>query len=277
MQTITSITVDNVETIPGPGAHSLQRLTFLHMLALIVLVSLATFLGANEASADAQAQDGKTEVALQRLGEPCFRPVDFHLFSASTADLAGLLNGTNGVLPEPAHKLHPDLFIGPGTMPHAPPYNKELKDGLERLGIPDQKRFSPAEFSLPNAVFFSFMVVAQDREGCPKGSSPDFAEGPIIPNLLFPATPEPDSVLLSRTTFFRNGHVFDPAFIFDLKRLDKVDPAFPVDGWSHIPIFLIEAAEFGPGGEVEGNYKIHSVLLDHAGNGWDITTRFKIK
>jgi hypothetical protein len=84
-----------------------------------------------------------------------------------------------------------------------------------------------------------------------------------------------DSVLLSRTTFLRNGQVFDPAFILDLKRLDKVDPSFFVDG--HSPIFLITAAQFGPGGEVEGDYRIHGVLLDHAGNGWDITASFTIK
>lgn len=144
-----------------------------------------------------------------------------------------------------------------------------------RLGIPDQKRFSLEDFSLPNAIFFAFMVVATDREGCPRGSSPDFAEGPIIPNLLFPTAPEPNSALLSRTTFFRNGQVFDPAFISDLRRLDQVDPPFLVDGHSHIPAFLITAAESGPGGG-RGNYRIHSVLLDHAGNGWDITQRFKI-
>jgi hypothetical protein len=50
-----------------------------------------------------------------------------------------------------------------------------------------------------------------------------------------------------------------------------------VDGHSHLPVFLATTAEFGPGGEITGLYTIHSVLVDHAGNGWDITTRFEIK
>jgi len=196
--------------------------------------------------------------------------VDFHLFSANVE----LFSRLNDVLPEPNHKSHPDLGVGPGA-PHDPPYDEEIKDGLDRLGIHDQKRFSPEDFSLPNVIFFTFMVIAQDIEGCPRGSSPDFTEGPIIPNLLFPG--QPDIVLLSRTTFFRNGRVFDPAFAFDLPRLDKVNPPFLVDGHSHLPIFLATAKEFGPGGQVEGSYRIHSVLLDQAGNGWDMTKSFKIK
>jgi hypothetical protein len=50
-----------------------------------------------------------------------------------------------------------------------------------------------------------------------------------------------------------------------------------VDGHSHLLVFLATTAEFGPGGEITGLYTIHSVLVDHAGNGWDITTRFEIK
>ena len=34
---------------------------------------------------------------------------------------------------------------------------------------------------------------------------------------------------------------------------------------------------FGPGGEVAGPYTIHSVLVDHAGNGEGIAIKFEIQ
>ena len=207
---------------------------------------------------------------------PCFRPVDFHLFSADITDFFGLLTGPKGILPEPEHQFHPELGVGPGV-PHDPPYNREIKAGLARLGIADQVRFAPEDFQLPKAILFGFMALPLDQPGCPRGSSPDFAEGPIIPNLLFPANPEPESVLVSRTTFFRRGEVFDPAFILDIRRLDRITPPLAVDGQSHLPVFLATTADFGPGGAIEGPYTIHSVVVDHAGNGWDMTVQFEIR
>jgi hypothetical protein len=241
---------------------------------LVLLGALAIVCGAREALAET---DGLlSNVTLHRLGEPCFQPVDFRLFSANVEDFFGLLTGPNGILPEPQHRFHPELGVGPGE-PHDPPYDTEIRAGLARLGLADQQRFAPEDFSLPNAILFAFMVVPVDQAGCPRGSSPDFREGPIIPHVLFPTAPEPDSVLVSRTTFFHSGQVFDSAFILDVRRLDKITPPIPVDGHSHIPVFLATAAEFGPGGGIAGPYTVHSVLVDHAGNGWDITTRFEIR
>ncbi len=95
--------------------------------------------------------------------------------------------------------------------------------------------------------------------------------------MLFPASAALDSVLVSRSTFFRRGEVFDPAFVLDVRRLDRITLPLAVDGRSHIPIFLATTAECGPAGAIEGACSIHSVLLDHAGNGWGITTRFEIR
>lgn len=241
---------------------------------LLVLVALCACGGLREARAEADASG--PALTLQQLGKPCFRPVDFHLFSADVTDFFGLLTGPRGILPEPEHQFHPDLGVGPGK-PHDPPYNKEIKAGLTRLGLVDKLRFTPEEFQLPQAILFAFMVLPLDQPGCPRGSSPDFTEGPIIPNVLFTADPTPDSVLVSRTTFFRRGEVFDRAFILDLRRLDRITPPLDVDGHSHIPVFLATAADFGPAGSIEEQYTIHSVLVDHAGNGWDMTMRFAIR
>ena len=241
---------------------------------LLALGALVTYSGHRDAHAEADIT--ASALTLQRLGVPCFRPVDFHLFSADITDFFGLLTGPKGILPAPEHQFYPELGVGPGV-PHDPPYNREIKAGLARLGLADQVRFAPEDFQLPKAILFGFMALPLDQPGCPRGSSPDFAEGPIIPNLLFPANPEPGSVLVSRTTFFRRGEVFDPAFILDIQRLDRTTPPFAVDGQSHLPVFLATTADFGPGGAIEGPYTIHSVVVDHAGNGWDMTVRFEIR
>jgi hypothetical protein len=44
-----------------------------------------------------------------------------------------------------------------------------------------------------------------------------------------------------------------------------------------MPIFLFEAKEFGPAGPVDGRYRLHSILMDQAGNGWDINKKFTIR
>lgn len=119
------------------------------------------------------------------------------------------------------------------------------------------------------------MVVPLDKHNYYVGTSPDYDEGPIIPNDLY--SDDTSTVLLSSTEIFRNGALFDDAFDMGLLRLDKIDPPFEVDGHSHIPVFLVAAADWGAPGKIEGSYFIHSKLLDHDGNGWHITTRFKIK
>lgn len=275
MHTHQTITVDTANTMARPGARAfpaLPRRQWPYVLLALVALVASGRAGAEMLEVDATAPN----VVLQRLGKPCFRPVDFHLFSANIENFFALLTGPDGILPEPTHQFHPDLGVGPGE-PHDPPYTREVQTGLKRLGLVDQRRFTPEDFRLPKAILFGFMVVPIDQPGCPRGSSPDFVEGPIIPNVLFPASPAPDSVLVSRSTFFRRGEAFDPAFILDVRRLDRITPPLGVDGHSHVPIFLATAAEFGPGGAIEGLYAVHSVLVDHAGNGWDMTARFEIR
>lgn len=270
MRTCPALYRDIAHAVACSGARAFLGRCLRIFLALVACVSYS---GSREALA--AAQERQPPLVLERLGKPCFRPVDFHLFSADITNFFGLLTGPDGILPEPEHQFHVELGVGPGV-PHDPPYNRELLAGLTRLGLADQRRFVPADFQLPRAVLFAFMVLPMEQPGCPRGSSPDFAAGPIIPNVLFPANPGPDSVLISRSSFFRRDAVFDPAFILDIRRLDRITPPLAVDGHSHIPVFLATTAEFGPGGAIEGTYMIHSVLLDHAGNGWDITLQFEI-
>ena len=223
---------------------------------------------------------GGPEVKLVRLGKPTWKPVDFHLFAKELPafDDNLLVNLQDSLLDilggEGDHTGHEMLFIGPGN-PHDSPYDKEFEDGLDELGIPDQKRFSRSQINGQNALFFTFMVVAMQKDRVPKGSSPDFIAGSIIPNEIYP--------IISRSTLFRYGKPFDSGSLDVSVKDEAGDLFFPgTDGQSHFPFFGINNENFcslaappcGP--FTKGRYKQHRVLLDQQGNGWELIVKFKV-
>jgi hypothetical protein len=212
-------------------------------------------------------------VHLERIGDPIWRPVDFHLFSAPIGspsnNFEGFFNTVSSLLPEPNHEPHPQLTIGPGA-PHAPPYESELAQGVAALGFEEGRVFDASEFSGTNGIYFVWMTVPDPGT---TGSSPDFASGPIIPNTLFPIT------ITGVST--RNGKVFDAALANStVPPLDDptLTPSFDVQGHSHFPFFIAEATIFGPGDVgPAGNYKYTITMADQQGNGWAIHTHFVVK
>lgn len=211
-------------------------------------------------------------VRLERIGDPIWRPVDFHLFSAPIGgppNFEGFFSTVLSLLPAPNHQSHQQLLVGPGA-PHLPPYDAELARGVTALGFEEARVFGASEFSGMNAVYFVWMVVPDPGT---TGSSPDFASGPIIPNTLFPIT------ITGVST--RNGEVFDPALANnEVPPLDDptLTPSFQVEGHSHFPFFIAEATVFGPAGVgPEGNYKYTITMTDQQGNGWTIHAHFVVK
>lgn len=225
---------------------------------------------AAEASQAAAAQ--QSVVRLERIGDPIWRPVDFHLFSApigSPPDFEGFFSTVFSLLPPPNHAPHDQLLVGPGD-PHAPPYDAELAQGVAALGFEEEHVFGASEFSGTNGVYLVWMVVPDPGT---TGSSPDFASGPIIPNTLFPIT------IVGVST--RNGTVFDAALAnSSVPPLDDpaLTPPFDVDGHSHFPFFIAEAAIFGPGDVgPAGNYKYVITMTDQQGNGWRVHAHYVVK
>ncbi|GAC1346688.1 MAG: hypothetical protein NVSMB18_29580 [Acetobacteraceae bacterium] len=49
-----------------------------------------------------------------------------------------------------------------------------------------------------------------------------------------------------------------------------------MDGYSHIPGFLLDAFEGENFATVEGSYQYHAMIRDHAGNGFDIDASFEV-
>jgi hypothetical protein len=218
----------------------------------------------------ADAPPSAATVRLTPIGNPTWRPVDTHLFSAEigTAETgyAEFFENAQALLPPPNHVPHPDLGIGPGA-PHPPPYDSEFADSIAALGFHEGAWFQQDEFSNGMGVWLVWMTVPAPGT---IGSSPDFESGPIIPNSLFP--------IHVSATDWHNNQFFSVIAEFDVPPLDEnLDPPFDVDGHSHFPIFLADNADFGPPGtKLTGSYQYRIETTDQQGNGWQIVAYFAV-
>jgi hypothetical protein len=199
-------------------------------------------------------------VRLERIGDPIWRPADFHLFSAPIGTEATgfqeFVTTALSLLPPPNHQFH------------LPPYDTEFAQGVSRLGFEEGRVFGASAFSGSNGIYLVYMVVPAPGT---TGSSPDFAAGPIIPNSLFPIT------FTVVTT--RNNQLFDQSS-FSVPPLNdpSLTPSFDVEGHSHFPVFHADASVFGPEGVgPAGNYRFTVTITDQQGNGWTIHAHFVVK
>jgi hypothetical protein len=203
-------------------------------------------------------------VQLTRIGDPIWRPVDFHLFSARVGMSGEEFRMTNSsLLPPPHHVIHPQLGIGPGT-PHPPPYDTELAEGVRNQGFVDKAVFEVAEIARPNAVFLVWMNVPDPGT---RGSSPDFSSGPIIPNTLFPIAVSGDFHRPNLPT----GHILGAVPPLNDPSLT---PSFDVDGHSHFPFFT--ALSGPPDERALGDYETVITMTDRQGNGWVISATYQV-
>jgi hypothetical protein len=238
-------------------------------IAPLVLVFAAAALALATAAPGAAAEPPPTVgVRVEPVGDPTWRPVDVHLFSApvGTAEsgYAEFAETMQALLPPPLHEPNPDLGIGPGTA-HQPPYDNELAAGIAAQGYREGVRFPRTDFSDGSGVWAVWMNVPRSTA---TGSSPDFGSGPIIPNSVFPIHVEAFST--------HNGQRFSELAAFDVPPLDA-DVGFEVDGHSHFPIFLADNADFGPvGSKLAGSYRWMVTMTDSTGAGWVVTVHFAI-
>ena len=236
-------------------------------LAVITALALAVVLGMLPAS---QAASGG--VQLVPIGDPAWKPVDCHVFSApiGTAETgyAEFSETAARLLPPPNHVQGlPFLALGPGNA-HPQPYDSEMEAGVDSQNFHEGHAFVRSEFSEGSGVVLACMVVPAPGT---TGSSPDFASGPIIPNTIFPI----HVVGVAN----HDGNPFDPFLtVFDVPPLTtEIDPSFNVEGHSHFPIFVATNQDFGPSGEdLMGNYEYVLTMTDAAGDGWTVRARFVI-
>jgi len=234
-----------------------------------IAVAAALLLSPSAGSASGSLVDAALHATP--IGTPAWQPVDFHLFSAPLGTFengfAQFFELEQALLPPPNHLFAGAFGIVPGA-PHGPPYSQEFGGGVARLGLRDALVYGASQFKIPNGVWIVWMTVPGPM--APKGSSPDFRRGPIIPNHLFP--------IAVRGVATRNGAEFDPFLAFvDVPPTTGLPTPFAVDGHSHFPIFAATLLEFGPPGtKPTGLYQYAITMTDAAGNGWRFSIRFLV-
>jgi hypothetical protein len=239
---------------------------------IAIVIGIAATIAITPLRADPPPTQG---VKITPIGKPIWKPVDFHLFVAPIGlppDYADFFPVALGLLPPPKHMFNAVLApVGPGV-PHPPPYDSELADGVAALGFHEGVHFRSSEFSGANAVWLAWMNVPMPGT---MGSSPDSVfHAPIVPNYLFPIHVEGVS--------YHNNNVFDP-FLFapsDIPPLDaNVDTRFAgLDGHSHFPIFNADNQSFAvnPAQKLNGSYVYQYTMRDQSGNGWSIEAHFSV-
>ena len=243
----------------------------MRVFRIVLLMLLATgFMAAQNSPANILDCRVPAAVQMKQIGQPIWKPVDFHVFSAAvgTADDGYAefgLNQINLLYPR-RHESCAELGIGPGD-PHQPPYLQEMEAGLEIMNFKDAVLFGVSDFTTPKGVWAVWMNVPHPGT---TGSSPDFKSGPIIPNTLFPIHVEGQT--------YRNNQLWDQYLAyFDVPALtEALSCPFNVDGHSHFPMFVADTSSFGPGGPIPGNYQFRVKMTDAAGNGWSITVFFAV-
>jgi T5SS/PEP-CTERM-associated repeat protein len=187
-------------------------------------------------------------VELTRIGNPIWRPTDFHLFTAPCE-------------PASAFEATADSIVPINAPPRNPPYDDVLAERIAAAGFQDSSTFVPSDIAgEPSGIYYAFLLIPDPGE---TGSSRDFASGPIIPNRLFPIN--------DNTDILRNGVVVD----------GELDGQFPravgFDGKSHDwALFCDDAVFFPPGTELPGSYEWRSTLRDREGNGWNVVAPFQV-
>ena len=245
-----------------------MRTSWLRRAAIVSALALPALLGPVPAG---RAASGG--IQLEQINDASWRPVDCHVFSApiGTAETgyAEAFETVGRLLPPPNHVPRPpQLAIGPGAA-HQPPYDRELRSGVQSPGFHAGHAFSGSEFSDGSGVFLVCMVVPDPGT---VGSSPDFTSGPIVANETFPIHVEGVAT--------RNGEAFDPFLTnFDVPPLTTaIDPTFTVDGHSHFPIFVVTSQDFGPAGsDLAGRYVYSLTMTDSSGAGWTVQARFVVR
>ena len=214
------------------------------------------------------APQTQAAIIVTPIGSPAYAPADIHLFSApiGTFDDGFAEFGVTQqlLLPPPDHLPNPVLGIGPGA-PHPGPYDTEFAKGVAANGFVDANSFTVPQYSNGNGVYLVFMYVPTSNAAT--GSSPDFTAGPILPNAIFPLTVDGST--------FTNGTVNDVLGQFQVPALNAVPGFEGLDGFSHIPFFLVDNFDFAAR-PIVGDYEYRISITDAAGNGYDIDAIFDV-
>ena len=214
-----------------------------------------------------------------KIGSPTWEPSEAALFAARDgsggANFIPLVSSILG----PRHQYYEAVAgFGPAVA-HAGPYTGELAAMLAARALTPQQSFVAADLNFPAGI--GLIVAIVPGAGAPRGSSFDFAEGPIIPNPRFPLT------TIGRV--FRDGATFDPNILLETRGYDEFMPPIDADGPSHLFLPLLEndlvnlprdPANPGNGPPpqpvIDGEYQFKLAITDSGGSGWVLDLPFTV-
>lgn len=221
-------------------------------------------------SAEAEALGvGCVDCTRRPIGAPLWEPVQARAFAATIGSL--------DTGPEPYFEWQANLF-GPyhtyspsnGFVPgvaHEGPYESEIALLADEAGVTSTQSFLRAEFTEPSGVILLVMIAP--GPGAPRGSSPDFDEGSIIGNDVFPI----------RVTggLYQGGEPYDLDLSGTYVGYDQLVPPIVADGASHFFLGFGLSSAFGPPGvDVVGDYVVRARAIDSVGEGWEFEIPFTV-
>lgn len=160
----------------------------------------------------------------------------------------------------------PDGLFLPGE-PHEGPYDLELSTLADEATLVPAQAFSVEEFTDPSGLVLLIAVVPGPQAS--SGRSPDFEDGPIITNEVFP--------IIVTGGVYRNGEPFDLDFDSNFFGYDQLSTPIDADGPSHFFMGFGENSAFGPNGvDPVGSYSFRVRAIDGVGEGWEIEVPFRI-
>jgi hypothetical protein len=149
-------------------------------------------------------------------------------------------------------------FMWHTSTPHPPPYDRELPDGIKRLGLPVGTRFKIADWTPPYEIGVIALFVP--RADAPVGRTADYASGPMIPDAVSPLAVDLD--------LLRDGVVVDPDFDPMLPPASTFDPR--LEGHSHIVWNFSGGLEYMSRALGTGTYVWRGRVTDQTGQGYEI-------
>ena len=203
---------------------------------------------------------------ITRIGDPVYKPVGFTPFAVD--DSSDLLDTWKAILPEPNH-----VHIGPTKLPgqpHQGPYDTELSEGVAAAGHLITDVFTVEEFTSGMTIYAYSLVPTSHA---PNGRSPDFSDGPVIPNEILPITITMNVLKDGNPIFDDSGiSVVESLSSYDQMRLDNGQTTeFAGLNWSHMPLFPFVNNSSG-----SGQYEWTMNMQDVTGNGWDFRLPFTV-
>lgn len=157
------------------------------------------------------------------------------------------------------------LFL-PGE-PHEGPYDSEISTLADAAAVAPAQAFSVEEFTDPSGLILLIAVVPGRQAS--RGRSPDFDDGPIIANHVFP--------IRVSGGVYRDGEPYDLDFDSTFLGYDQLSTPIDADGASHFFMGFGEDSAFGPSGvDPVGSYTFRLRAIDSVGDGWEIEVPFGI-